>query len=80
MKHALLAEDLDGAMEFAYNTTKTDKVIIFDGATGGVNVSRSLADHLKKVAPALNEQVDTALMPKWLEQRNLNAELLEKVV
>lgn len=80
MKHAVLAENLDGAMEFAYQTTKTDKVIIFDGATGGVNVSHALADHLKKMAPALNEKVDNTLMPKWLAQRNINAELLGKVV
>jgi hypothetical protein len=35
MKHALLAENLRTAMDFAYRTTKTDKVLIFDGATGG---------------------------------------------
>lgn len=80
MKHAVLAENLDGAMEFAYHTTKTDKVIIFDGASGGVNVSCALADHLKEVAPALNEEVDNKLMPKWLAQRNLDARLLERVI
>lgn len=79
MKHALLAENLDAAMEFAYRTTKTDKVIIFDGATGGVNVSRPLASHLLKVAPQVNERVDKTLMPKWLAQRNINLELLNQV-
>jgi hypothetical protein len=72
MKHALLAEDLDGAMEFAYKTTMTDKVIIFDGATGGLNLSRSLAEHLRKAAPELNEEVDERLLPKWLAQREVD--------
>ena len=30
------------AMEFAYKTTGTDKVIIFDGAMGGLNCSQSM--------------------------------------
>jgi hypothetical protein len=79
MKHALLAENLQTAMDFAYHTTKTDKVIIFDGATGGLNVSRPLADHLCKIAPQTNERVDQILMPKWLAQRNINLELLNQV-
>ncbi len=78
MKHALLAENLDSAMEFTYRTTNTDKVIIFDGATGGLNVSRSLADHLRDAAPKVNERVEKDLMPKWLSQRNIDLELLEK--
>jgi len=79
MKHALLAENLDAALEFAYRTTKTDKVIIFDGATAAVNVSRSLADHLRGVALKVNERVDKILMPKWLDQRNIDTNLLEQV-
>jgi hypothetical protein len=79
MKHAVLAEDLDTAMEFAAHTAKTDKIIVFDGATGGANVSRSLADHLKTVASRWNERVDRELMPKWLSQRNLNPALLSRV-
>lgn len=80
MKHALLAENLRMAMDFAYRTTKTDKVLIFDGATGGVNVSRSLADRLRKVAPQVNDRVEKILMPKWLAQRNINLELLNQAV
>jgi hypothetical protein len=79
MDHALLAESLDTAMEFAYRTTKTDNVLIFDGATGGMNVSRSLADHLRQIAHQVSERVDTTLMPKWLEQRNVEKELLTQV-
>jgi hypothetical protein len=79
MKHAVLAENLDTAMAFAHNTTKTDKAIIFDGATGGINVSYSLADHLRKVAPKVSKRVDTDLMPKWLDQRNVELKLLKQV-
>lgn len=78
MKHALFAENLDSAMEFAYRTTNTDKVIIFDGATGGINGSRSLVDHLRGVAPKVNERVGKELMPKWLAQREIELKLLEE--
>lgn len=79
MKHAVLAENLDVAMEFASRTAKTDKIIAFDGATGGVNVSRSLADHLRKVSPMANEKVEKELMPKWLAQRGLDAGIFDQV-
>ena len=79
MKHAVLAESLDSAMEFAYRTTKTDKVIIFDGATGGINGSRSLVHQLRNAAPKVNERVAKDLMPKWLAQRDIDIKLLEKV-
>lgn len=72
MRHAVLAQDLEGAMEFAYRAAGTDQVIIFDGATGGINVSRSLADRLRKAAPGVNEKVDKVLLPKWLAQRRIS--------
>ena len=78
MKHALLADSLDAAMEFAHMTTSTDKVIIFDGATGGINLSRSLAEHLRGEAPAANKEVDKTLMPAWLDQRNVDPKCLDQ--
>jgi hypothetical protein len=80
MKHALLAENLPAALGFAYRTTGTDKVIVFDGATGGMNLSRPLADQLRKAAPRVSDRVDKVLMPKWLSQRNVNLEALRQVV
>lgn len=71
MKYSVVAEHLDDAMHFAYNTTKTDKVIIFDGAMGGINVSASLADLLLAKAPVVSARVDQELMPKWLKQRGV---------
>ncbi|RJX33847.1 MAG: hypothetical protein C4525_08220 [Desulfarculus sp.] len=79
MKHALLADNLDAAMAFAYRTTGTDKVMIFDGASGGLNVSHSLADLLRRVAPGVNEKVDKVLLPKWLAQRDIDVQLLDQV-
>lgn len=71
MKYATVAENLDAAMHFAYKSAKTDKVIIFDGAMGGLNVSNSLADLLIAKAPIVSARVDYELMPKWLRQRGV---------
>lgn len=73
MKYAMVADNLEDAMRFAYRTTGTDKVIVFDGAVGGINVSISLADHLLAVAPEVSREVDQVLLPKWLKQRNIRA-------
>jgi hypothetical protein len=79
MTHALTADNLEAAMAFAYRTTGTDQVLIFDGATGGVNVSESLARLLKSKAPEVNARVDNELMPKWLKQRSVDPALLHEV-
>lgn len=71
MQYATVAEDLDAAMHFAYKSAKTDKVIVFDGAMGGINVSSSLADLLLARAAAVSDKVDNELMPKWLRQRGV---------
>ena len=73
MRYALTARDLKAAMEFAYRTTRTENVLIFDGATGGMNVSESLAEILRERAPEVNRRVDQELMPKWFQQRSLDA-------
>jgi hypothetical protein len=71
MSHSVVADSLDNAMRFAYKTTGTDKVLIFDGAIGGMNVSDSLAELLRFKAPAISKRVDEDLMPKWLKQRGI---------
>jgi hypothetical protein len=63
--------DLDTAMDHAYRLAKTDKVIIFDGAAGGINCSESLAELLMEKAPEVSREVDEKFMPKWLKQRAL---------
>ena len=70
-KNAVISENLDDAMRFAYKATGTDKVLIFDGALGGLNVSASLLELLKEKAPLVSKKVDEELLPKWLKQRGL---------
>ena len=77
MDHAVTCKTTDAAMSFAYNTAKTDKVIIFDGAMGGVNVSKALADYLIEKAPLISAKVDNELLPKWLKQRGVDISILE---
>jgi len=66
-----IVPDLNTAMQHAYEMAKTDKVILFDGAAGGINCSESLAEELMAKAPAVSKEVDSTLMPKWLKQRGL---------
>ncbi len=68
----LIADTLNTAMDYAYKFGGTDKVIIFDGAMGGINVSASLAKLLMEKAPLVDKKVDGELMPKWLRQRGIN--------
>ncbi len=77
MERALVAESLDAAMDFAYKITGTDKVIIFDNATGGINVSESLAKLLTDKAPEISRMVEKEFYPKWLRQRGITEDILK---
>lgn len=79
MDYATVAKTTEGAMEFAYQTTGTDKVIIFDGAMGGLNCSESLAKELIEKAPAVSKEVEEVLMPKWFRQRGVDMSVLEEL-
>jgi hypothetical protein len=71
MKHAVLSESTESAMEFARKLTGTEKVLIFDGAPGGINLSQPLRDLLLAKAPEVNRRVEQELIPKWLRQRGV---------
>lgn len=71
MEEAVIADSLDTAMKFAYNSTKTDKVVIFDGAASGINVSESMAAEMFEKAPMVSKKVDEVLLKLWLDQRGL---------
>jgi len=71
MSHAVIAKDLDNAMNFAKKIAKTDNVIVFDGAQGGLNVSESLREFLLEKADQVKKEVEEILMPKWLKQRGI---------
>ena len=64
MKHSMIAESTESAMAFARKVTGTDKVLIFDGAPGGINLSASLAEFLLKKAPEVSRKVEEDLLPK----------------
>jgi hypothetical protein len=71
MSHALVADSLDAAVKFAYKSTGTKKVIIFDGAREGINGSYALIDFLLEYAPGITKEVERELLPKWLRQRGI---------
>jgi hypothetical protein len=71
MSHAVTADSLDAAIKFAYKSTGTKKVIIFDGAREGINASYALIDFLLEYAPGVVEEMERKLLPKWLKQRGI---------
>ena len=71
MNHALKVDDLPKAVAFARNFSKTDNILVFDGAVGGFNVSESLAKVMVDLAPKISAEVDQKLMPFWLKQRGI---------
>ena len=79
MNYAAVMKTTEDAFDFAYKVAGTDKVIIFDGAMGGLNCSRSLADFMIEKAGEVSREVDTELMPKWFKQRGVDMSVLEKL-
>jgi hypothetical protein len=74
MPNAVIAESVDKALRFAGRIAETDKIIVFDGSYGGINLSPSLAEFLTKQAPDVSQNVDRELLPKWLRQRGIDPE------
>lgn len=72
MDYALKVESLQKAVDFARKITKSDNILVFDGAVGGFNVSESLAEEMHRLAPDVNREVDEELMPMWLRQRGID--------
>jgi hypothetical protein len=74
MNHAVIADTLETAMEFAGKAAATDKVIAFDGSFGNFTASPSMAEDLIRRAPAVSRKVDEELLPMWLKQRGIDPE------
>ena len=66
------ADDLVQAMDMAREAAGTDKVLVFDGSFGYVNLSPSLAETLFRKAPAVRQQVENHYLPLWLKQRGID--------
>jgi hypothetical protein len=73
-QNAQVAGDLEKAMEMAAQIARTDKIMIFDGSFGCINLSPSLGELLIKEAPEVSHKVDEELLPMWLRQRGIYPE------
>lgn len=74
MDLAETAADLPEAVEMAKDAAGTDKILVFDGSFGHVNLSPSLAEELIEKAPAVRQRVKDELLPMWLKQRGIDPE------
>ncbi|MBU2551610.1 MAG: hypothetical protein KKB20_24580 [Proteobacteria bacterium] len=72
VNNATLAENLDQALELARQKTGTEKVMVFDGSYGAINLSPALGEYLAARAPEVGRRVDEELLPMWLKQRGLD--------
>lgn len=79
VKSAAVMETLEAAMHFARQTAGTDKIIVFDGAMGGINVSEPLVELLLRKAPEVSERFNSVLLPKWLRQRGINLDVNDEI-
>jgi hypothetical protein len=65
------ADTLEQAVSMAKERAETDKILIFDGSFGYINLSPSLADELLQKAPNVKHHVEKNLLPMWLKQRGI---------
>jgi hypothetical protein len=79
MNYALTSDNLKAAVQFAYHATGTRNIIIFDGAREGINASNSLIDFLLDRVPQVEEEVERNLLPKWLRQRGLQPDMVDRI-
>jgi len=66
------ADTLEQAMTMAKEEAGTEKILIFDGSFGYVNLSPSLAHELMQKAPAISRNVEENLLPLWMKQRGID--------
>ncbi len=71
MQYAVEAESLECALDFAKRVGGTDRIIIFDGASGGFNCSESMRNYLLGLSAPVHDRWAKQLLPKWLTQRNM---------
>jgi len=71
MRYSVTADRLEDAVDFAARASGTSKMIAFDGAVGGFNLTEPLAELLRAKGPAAEKEVEDILLPKWCRQRSL---------
>jgi hypothetical protein len=67
-----VCDDLPTALDEACERAGTDKVLVFDGSYGSMNLSESMAQHFIKNAPEAARKTEEELLPKWLKQRGID--------
>ena len=80
VKQIVTAEDLEAAVDFAVRIAETDKIIVFDGSFGHINLSPSMAEFMLKKAPEIAREVDEELLPMWLKQRGIDPEAISDTI
>lgn len=77
LRGAPKVKSVNPAVNFAKRIAGTDKVIIFDGNYGSVNLSPALGEFLIDMAPQVSSKVEQELLPKWVKQRGIDPEELQ---
>jgi hypothetical protein len=72
-KYGTISDDLESAVNAACKQANTDKIIVFDGSYGNINLSPSMGRFLLERAQEVSKKVDEELLPMWLAQRGLTA-------
>ena len=80
VKQIVTAEDLEAAIDFAVRISETDKIIVFDGSFGHINLTPSMAEFMLKKAPEIAREVDEELLPMWLKQRGIDPETIPETM
>jgi len=75
-KRGKIADNIDEAMALAVEMAGTDKVVVFDGSYGRINLSPAMGDFLMSRAPEVSRNVDRHYMPLWLSQRGIDPETI----
>jgi hypothetical protein len=65
------SKDLKTAVKHACDRAGTDKILVFDGCYGSLNLSPSMGNFLIERAPEVDRRVNEELLPLWLSQRGL---------
>ena len=68
---ATVHDGLSDAVQAARAETGCEELMVFDYTPGAFRVTEGLAELLLERAPAVVENVEKNLLPKWLKQRNL---------
>lgn len=68
---ATVHENLRDAVQAARAETGCEELMVFDYTPGAFRVTEGLAEHLLERAPAVVENVEKNLLPKWMAQRKL---------